>query len=564
MRAPTTIITVATAGHVDHGKSALVRAMTGIEPDRLAEERRRGLTIDLGFAHHVTPTGETLSFIDVPGHGDFIHTMIAGVAAVDVVVLVVDAAEGVMPQTREHFEILRLLEVNDIVVALTRCDLVDGGRLDEVAQQVAAWCESAGVRTTPPLRTSAVTGEGLAALADRLVAVGSRSGGGRRVTERLRLHVDRAFTIDGAGTVVTGTLEGDRVAVGDELVIARTGQPVRIRSVQTHGAPVGEGEPGTRCALNLVGASLGDLERADTLVRQDEWELTDVFDARLSGVDPRRARGLLLHVGTGRHAVTIAPVGSTHGLSDTARLRVGARLALVPGDRFILRSTGDDTTVGGGVVLDIAPTTRPSRSRPDGSVESILGGHGWLDVDRATRLVGRRVEPVVGRHVAAAGVVDATRRSLLDELADGPIDLTGRPEHDVALVRAFDGVTVEHGIARLGSREPVLDHPCVAVVLAGGVRPEPPAGVDRAVIARLTRLGVFVEHDAMVFHVDALEATRPVLEGLWGAHPDGFTVSDLRVALGITRKHAVPLAVCLDKLGFTRRVGDRRVRGHRS
>jgi selenocysteine-specific elongation factor len=555
------IITVATAGHVDHGKSALVRAITGTEPDRLAEERRRGLTIELGFAHHTTPAGDVLSFVDVPGHGDFIHTMIAGVAAVDVVMLVVDAAEGVMPQTVEHIQILDLLDVRHIVVALTRCDLVDDARLDRVEDEIARWAAASGSDLGTPIRTSAVTGSGLDTLVARLVAVGAGSDTEDAAPHRLRLHIDRVFTIAGAGTVVTGTLEGRSVAAGDELLVVRTGRRVRVRAVQTHGVTVDRGEPGTRCALNLGGVAVDELVRSDTLVPPGAWEPTTVVDARLRGVDPRRGRGLMMHVGTGRHPVSVAPVGSAHGLTDVARLRFAEPLALAPGDRFVLRSTGDDRTVGGGLVLDIAPVDRASRARPDGSPESILSGHGWIDVDRAARLVGRPVVAVVGRHVAAPAVVEATVAALRAELATGPIDLASRPAHEQALIATLDGVTVEHGLARIGAADPALEHPCLAAIRAGGIRPDPPAASDRPVIARLLRLGVLVEHDGIAFHIDAIDEVRPHLERLWAAQPDGFTVSDLRIALGITRRHAVPLLVCLDRLGITRRDGDRRRRG---
>lgn len=560
---PSPVITVATAGHVDHGKSALVRAITGVEPDRLAEERRRGLTIELGFAHRVTPSGAVLSFIDVPGHADFIHTMIAGVGAVDVVLLVVDAGEGVMPQTVEHLEVIRLLGVARIVIALARCDRLDVDTLAAADAAVVEWASRVGIDPVEVVRTSAVTGEGLDDLVARLVALGSGSATPDDGDARLRLHVDRVFTIDGAGTVVTGTLEGAPVAAGDELEIVRTGRRVRVRSVQTHGSTVDAGQPGTRCALNLSGVALDDLERADTLVAPGAWEPTALVDARLTGVDPRRARGVMLHIGTGRHPVSVAPVGSVHGLTDVARLRLDTPLALAPGDRFVLRSTGEDRTIGGGEILDIAPVGRASRAHPDGTVETILAGHGWIDIDRARRLTGRRVDPVVDRHVAAPAVVATTIESLLAELGRAPIDLAGRPAHEQALIPTLDGVTVEHGVARLGLRDPALDHPCVADVLAGGVRPDPPAGVDRAVVARLIRLGAFVEHDGIVFHSDALHALRPHLDGLWRDHVAGFTVSDLRVALGITRKHAVPLAVCLDRIGLTRRIDDRRLPGPR-
>ena len=557
---PAQVVTVATAGHVDHGKSALVRAITGTETDRLAEERRRGLTIELGFAHHMTPSGAVLSFIDVPGHSDFIHTMIAGVSAVDVVLLVIDAGEGVMPQTEEHLEVISLLGVTRIVIAIARCDRVDSPRLAAVDTEVAEWASRSGIEPIDVLHTSAVTGEGLDHLVARLVAVGSEASPGDR-SGRVRLHIDRAFTIDGAGTVVTGTLEGAPVAPGDDLEIVRTGRRVRVRSVQTHGVAVDTAQPGTRCALNLAGITLDDLERADTLVAPGAWEPTAVVDARLTGVDPRRARGLMLHVGTGRHVVTVAPVGSAHGLTDIARLRIDTTLALTPGDRFVLRSTGQDRTVGGGVVLDIAPVGRASRAQPDGTTDSILAGHGWIDIDRARRLTGRPIEPVVGRHVAALDVVAATIDALHIELGHGPIEVATRPTHEQSLLPTLDGVTVDHGLARLGTRDPALDHPCVTAVLTGGVRPDPPAGVERSVVARLIRLGVFVEHDGIVFHTDALRAVRPHLGALWREHADGFTVSDLRVALGITRKHAVPLAVCLDRVGLTRRSGDRRQPG---
>ncbi len=561
---------IATAGHVDHGKSSLIRAITGIEPDRLDEERRKGMTIDLGFAHATTPDRTVLSFIDVPGHTDFIRTMIAGVSGVDIALLVVDAGEGWKPQTEEHLGILEVLGIATGVVAVTKCDRTDTGTIDALESDIAARLSSSCVNWVSVVRTSAHTGEGL----DLLVAELSRAVAASTREPREsspRLFVDRVFTIKGAGTVVTGTLDSAPVRTGDALMVVRGHHPVRVRSVQVHGHETNTCEPGSRCALNLTGVSAGDIVRGDALVADGCWWLTTVFDARISTL-PTVPRALThrgsftLHVGSDFQSATVRIIDGDRiqgGATGRIRLRFSRPLPLAPGDRFLLRDTSTNTTVGGGTVLDVDPVARLSAADPDGSVESIMKGRGFVPLRTARMLTGRHLAPTVGDWYAT----DDVHRAAVDALstrigADGTAALADLNEVDRALLPTIPGVVVESGIARRGAADPLLDHPLVEEIRSWGLTGPSTAGLDRNVMRQLVQRGVVFEHDAIAFHIDTLHAVRTELERLWVGSPEGVTVSQIREALGITRKHAVPLAECLDRAGITRRQGDKRIRGH--
>ncbi|HLJ82470.1 MAG TPA: selenocysteine-specific translation elongation factor, partial [Ktedonobacterales bacterium] len=255
---------IGTAGHVDHGKSTLVTALTGIDPDRLAEEKARGMTIDLGFAWLTLPSGREVSIVDVPGHESFIKNMLAGVGGIDVALLVVAADEGVMPQTDEHLAILDLLRVRSGVVALTKRDLVDDEWLELVRDEVAERLKPTTLAGAPIIACSTVTRAGLPELLAALDAALDASPG-RRDLGRPRLPVDRVFTITGFGTVVTGTLQDGRLRIGQEVQILPGGRQARIRGLQAHKHPVEEGLPGGRLAVNLAGVAKSDLQRGDVL-----------------------------------------------------------------------------------------------------------------------------------------------------------------------------------------------------------------------------------------------------------------------------------------------------------
>ena len=562
---------IATAGHVDHGKSSLIRALTGTDPDRLEEEKRKGMTIDLGFAHVITSDGNTLSFVDVPGHSDFIRTMISGVSGVDVALLVIDAGEGWKPQTEEHLGILEVLGVRQGVVALSKCDKVDDVVLRSRQQEISQRLSQSPVTWTEIVATSAQSGQGL----DRLVQIlSSLSKNSSRTIRPMspRLFIDRAFTIKGAGTVVTGTLDTAPIHHDDALVIARTHNEVRIRAIQVHGQQVDHCAPGTRCAINIAGVHSTDIVRGDALIAPDGWLTTTVCDASLSVLStvdrPVTHRGsFTLHVGCDFQSTRVRILETEEILPGTQgkiRLRFARSLPLVPGDRFLLRDTSTNTTIGGGSILDVSPQSRISLARPDGSVESILHGRGFIDVRVARLLTGIELQPVVGQWYALPEIFQLAQAELTERLdAQSELQLVHLTDVERDIVMKIPGVVVESGIARRSPNNSIDNHPIAQRVKQWGLTGSSSSELDRNIMRQLVQRGVVYEHDSIAFHRDTLESLRPQLELLWTQSPEGFTVAMLRNELSITRKHAVPLAECLDKYGLTRRSGDLRLRGHK-
>ena len=565
---------VATAGHVDHGKSTLVEALTGTDPDRFAEEKARGLTIDLGFATTTLPSGAALSLVDVPGHVRFIKNMLAGVGAVDACLFVVAATEGWKPQSEEHLRILELLGVRHGVVALTKVgpaddDLVDLARLEVEERVAGTFLEGA-----PVVDTDAPTGVGLenlrAALDDLLAATPTAADHGRP-----RLWIDRAFSARGAGTVVTGTLTGGRLHTDDELAVHPAGSPVRVRALQNHHAERDELPPGSRCAVNLVGVAHDEVVRGHVLVRSDQWHHTTVVDASLRVLDrldhPVSRRGAhVVYLGSGEHPVRmriLGPDALDPGTEGAVRIHLPEPLPLLPGDRFVLRESGRAETVGGGEVLDVDPTERASRARPDRSVDRVVRERGWVPVDELERLTGERREPDLDRWVVDPVVLHRTLEDLRNALADaGPrgLDLVGLGELARAAVVLLDDAEVEAGrLVPAGVADPLADHPFVAALAASPFVPPPPDGVDRGDLRELVRRGDVVEVEGIFFASSAVDAAARLAARLLADHPEGFTVSTFREEAGNTRKHAMPLLARLDATGMTRRRGDLRIAGPR-
>ena len=565
---------VATAGHVDHGKSTLVEALTGTDPDRFAEEKARGLTIDLGFATTTLPSGAVLSLVDVPGHVRFIKNMLAGVGAVDACLFVVAATEGWKPQSEEHLRILELLGVRHGVVALTKVgpaddDLVDLARLEVEERVAGTFLEGA-----PVVDTDAPTGVGLdnlrAALDDLLAATPTAADHGRP-----RLWIDRAFSARGAGTVVTGTLTGGRLHTDDELAVHPAGSPVRVRALQNHHAERDELPPGSRCAVNLVGVAHDEVVRGHVLVRSDQWHHTTVVDASLRVLDrldhPVSRRGAhVVYLGSGEHPVRmriLGPDALDPGTEGAVRIHLPEPLPLLPGDRFVLRESGRAETVGGGEVLDVDPTERASRARPDRSVDRVVRERGWVPVDELERLTGERREPDLDRWVVDPVVLHRTLEDLRNALADaGPrgLDLVGLGELARAAVVLLDDAGVEAGrLVPAGVADPLADHPFVAALAASPFVPPPPDGVDRGDLRELVRRGDVVEVEGIFFASSAVDAAARLAARLLADHPEGFTVSTFREEAGNTRKHAMPLLARLDATGMTRRRGDLRIAGPR-
>lgn len=491
---------VATAGHVDHGKSTLVEALTGTHPDRWFAERERGLTIDLGFASTTLPSGRELSLVDVPGHVRFLRNLLAGLGAVGGCLFVVDAREGWRAQSEEHLRILGLLGVEDGVVAVTKADLVDDARVTAVRDEVAARVEGTFLEGRARCVVDAVSGRGLDALRDELDGLLGRVP--TALDEgRPRLWIDRSFTIRGAGVVVTGTLLGGALTVGDELV-ARTGGravPVRIRGLQHHGDAVARVAPGERVAVNLVGLEHRlhhhDLARGDALVHPDQWTAVEAFDAQLTVLAELRHRvsrrgSYLLYLGTVEVAVPVRVLDGPSlapGATGRVRIHLPRGLPLTAGDRFVLRETGRDETVGGGVVVEVDPALRRRK---------------------------------------AVGGADRT-----------PADAAPVPDADV------------------------LDHPALRALRAAPFHPPDPTGLGAtaAEVNRWAAAGLVARRDGLVFSADAVEGAATVVGALLADHPEGVTLGEVRDALGTARAYAAALLGLLDERGITvRRVVDGR------
>lgn len=405
-------VTVGTAGHIDHGKSALVRALTGTDPDRLAEEQRRGMTLDLGFAHLDLPSGRRIGIVDVPGHEALIHNMLAGAGGMDLVMLVVAADEGAMPQTREHLDILRFLRIAGGVVVLSKLDLVtDPEWLAVVEEDLAAMVAGTPLEGAPVARVSSRTGEGLPQLVrtlDDLVArVPPRPSNGP-----VRLPVDRSFTMQGFGTVVTGTLWSGAIRPGDQLVILPHEREVRVRGVQVHGSAVPEARAGSRVAVNLVGVEKDEVRRGEVLATPGAFRATDRLDVRLrllpSAPPLKQAARLHLHLGSAATVGRVALSDRAHlapGDETLAQLRLEEPLVALHGDRFVVRRYSPTETLGGGVVLNASPGRR-RRAQAAAALEAANRSGAEALVVSAVAATGSAGLPP-GAAAAAAGVDEA-------------------------------------------------------------------------------------------------------------------------------------------------------------
>ena len=353
---------IATAGHVDHGKSALIQALTGTDPDRLAEEKARGLTIDLGFAWTTLPSGREVGFVDVPGHERFVHNMLAGVGGVDCALFVVDASEGWRPQSAEHLAILDLLRIPSAVVALTKVDLVDQAIRDRAGAEVRDRLRGTALDGAAVVPTAAPSGLGVDALAAALDAALDR------LSEppdrgRPRVPVDRVFTMRGSGTVVTGTLSGGSLRAEGEAELLPSGRRVRVRGLQGHGRPLEVAAPARRVAVNLAGVATAQVDRGDMLVLAGQWAATGTADCRLRCLPgapaPLRGRGAyLVYAGAAESAARLQPLDAAEvrpGGDALVRLHLERPMVLDVFEPLVLRDSGRDETVGGGVVLDPFP-----------------------------------------------------------------------------------------------------------------------------------------------------------------------------------------------------------------
>ncbi|MGD0791524.1 MAG: selenocysteine-specific translation elongation factor [Terriglobales bacterium] len=386
-------VIVGTAGHIDHGKTSLVKALTGIDADRLEEEKRRGITIDIGFAHFELPAPDgsriRLGFVDVPGHERFVRNMLAGVGGIDLVLLVIAADEGIKPQTREHFDICRLLAIRRGITVLTKSDAVEAETLEVVRLEVEDYVRGSflDAAQSPIVAVSSLTGAGLDELRSALAQVASEVAS-KNSAALARLPIDRVFTMKGFGTVVTGTLVAGTIRKEEELEVFPRGKRVRVRGVQVHGAAAEAAIAGQRTALNLAGLSTEDLARGMTLATAETFRSTSRVDALLSLLPSAKPfkDGARVHF----HAYTSETIAEARlygtkqlkpGDEAYAQLRFAEPMLLLPGDRFIVRQFSPVVTIGGGVVLDASPATRKQRVEDataflkimrEGSLEQVL------------------------------------------------------------------------------------------------------------------------------------------------------------------------------------------------
>ncbi|MBK5296815.1 MAG: selenocysteine-specific translation elongation factor [Vicinamibacteria bacterium] len=489
-------LVVGTAGHIDHGKSTLVHALTGMDPDRLKEEKARGITIDLGFAHW--RRGDlTVAFVDVPGHERFVKNMLAGVGGIDAVLLVVAADEGVMPQTREHLDICRLLAVPRGVIAITKADLVDPEMLEIVQLDVAELVSATALSDSRVIPVSATTGLGVDALKDALASLATEVPH-RDEQGAARLPVDRVFSMRGFGTVATGTLTNGRLGVDDVLEVTPGGRLVKVRGVQVHGARRQIAVAGERVAVNLAGVEVGDLVRGQVLATPGTLPTTSEIDAAIAVLPSARllkhGARVRFHHGTAEILARVSTVGPAvdgaapaieAGGSGVARLRLEAPAALARGDRFVLRTYSPSITIAGGRVLDPAPSrlgVRASATRErlvrlnapldgDGSEEEALR---IFVADAAARGVSE------GDLLARAGAHSASGRQALERLraradvwqvGDRVLLASWRPTLAGAVTAALaahhDSQPLSDGLSREEVRERVLAdaHPEVATAV---------------------------------------------------------------------------------------------------
>ncbi len=610
---------VGTAGHIDHGKTTLVRALTGVDTDRLPEEKRRGITIELGFAPLRLAGLPPVGVVDVPGHEAFVRTMLAGATGVDLALLVVAADEGVMPQTREHLSILSLLGVRDAVVALTKCDAVDAEWLALVRDDVTLLLAESPLAGAPIVETSAVRGDGIQALRDvlrdRLLALPPRAAG-----DLFRMPIDRAFSVKGTGTVVTGTIWSGRVTVETPLRLYPANHPVRARSVQSHGEQLRELLPGTRAAIALAAVELADVARGGCLVEEGAWQPARVLRADVALVEdaprPLRPREWVrLHLGTSEVGARVVAAGGALEVGERrgARLVLDAPLLSRAGDRFVLRSPSPPATIGGGIVTDPMPAHR--RVRPwsagldarqrllalvaeggEGGVpESVLPIRLGLPLPGAEALVGT-VETVVrsGGRLFASTVVDEVIERILSVVqrhhAEHPLDawipravvrsavVVDDNLAQLAIDRVVASGAVElegGGVRRVGWRPTMSDElsqrrdRILETLRSSGA--EPPSvselraehgGNDPIPLLRtLEREGKVVQVEPDRFYAAAV--VGELVGRLRSSMEPGRTYgpAELRELLGTSRKYLIPFLEYCDRQRVTERRQEGRVLG---
>jgi selenocysteine-specific elongation factor len=602
-------VIIGTAGHIDHGKSALVTALTGRPMDRLAEEKRRGITIDLNFAplrfEGLPPAG----IVDVPGHEDFVRTMVAGASGIDLVLLVVDAAQGPQPQTWEHLAIVEQLRVPRGIPVITKTDLVEAEWLELVIAELTSRLAESPVAFEPPALVSAVTGQGIPELKDRLRDLAARRHRRVRSESGFRMPLDRAFSIAGVGTVVTGTPWSGTVRVGDAVSLLPSGLSGRVRSIEAYGAAVALAQPGERTAVGIAGIERTALHRGETLVdRQLPWHTTTALDALLEllpGSRPlKRQHRIRVHLGTAEVLARVYPREEIPpGGRGLARLALEHPLVALGGDRFVLRSYSPVVTIGGGRVLDPLPPRRAmwpeglaSPSAEQRAAALVTRRTAGVPLDELPLLLGESpgttsegIVRIGGRYVAEATIsaLQAGATTLVQghherspaepglSLETLRRSLRGPPAVVSAVLEAMLGegklrltgsvVAAPEFRPQLAGGSELLDR-LVAVLEAAGLEPPTVAELEDRLGEKnlLPILRHAVEQHRLVgvqsdrfFSTKALAIFVETVKQLAAEQP--IIPSHLRDRLGLSRKYLIPLLEWADRSRLTRRVGDTRV-----
>ena len=606
-----------TAGHIDHGKTTLVRALTGVDTDRLPEEKQRGITIELGFAPLALDGVGTIGVVDVPGHEAFVRTMLAGATGIDLAMLVIAADEGVMPQTREHLAILTLLGVRSGLVALTKCDLVEDEWRALVVEDVRDLLSGTPLANAPIVETSSVTGAGVEHLR-AAIAEAARALPLRDAADVFRMPIDRAFTIRGTGTVVTGTIWSGRLPRDGTVRVLPADHVVRVRGLQTHGRQVDVADPGHRTAVALAGVELTDVGRGSTLVAGDGWRTSDVLRAEIAlladAPQPLRARtAVRFHLGTSEVGARVVAAGGAlaPGERRGARIVLDEAIALRAGDRFIVRIASPPATIGGGVVVD---PFAPRRARPwhDGAESAARrlafcleeAGETGLDPTtlpirlgatpaEVTRLLTERGNAVVrvGQRVYGADVLATVEERLVGMVADHHAAQPLEPGASLQAVRSrlTDNADLADYVVGRAATKGLVESSAGTIRRAGWaprLTPEQqqltarihqalldagdePPGVSElsvsfgAATADLLRV---LEREKRVVAVEleryyATERVASLVERLAAGMRPGqaYAPAELRELLGFSRKYLIPFLEYCDRRGLTERAASGRV-----
>lgn len=611
-----THIIVGTAGHIDHGKTALVRALTGADTDRLKEEKARGISIDLGFAHLDLGAGVRAGFVDVPGHERFIKNMLAGATGIDIVLFVIAADEGIKPQTREHFDICRLLGIPRGIVVVTKTDLADAELQEILRLEIDEFVAGSFLEDAPVHAVSARTGEGVPELKTAIAKLARQV----RVKDKerhFRLPIDRAFTMRGFGAVVTGTVASGRASLGTELEVHPIGKRVRIRGIQTHGETASEAVAGQRAAINLAGLDTGSLARGMSLAAPGIFSVTREFGCRLEVLSSapalKQRQPVHLHIGTSQLEAEVRLLEATEappGTSALARIRISPEfpaLAL-PGDRFILRRFSPLETIAGGVVLDsqLPVANRAMTAKwlaalesadPSGRIALIVDANSGIT---SAALVARggftdaEIQAAPVRAIGDSLVTQAGLANLEKQLVEivrayheaNPLAsgikkeelrgrLPGSASHLLEAVLAVSAqLAVQDDLVRLVAHQTHLDSQEDAASnrieeafrRAGLASPSTDevlrtSGVDlhraRAILQILLRNSTLVRITTdLVLHQSAMSALKQLLIARAGQR---FSVTDFKAWTGTSRKYAIPLLEYCDRARLTRREGEQRV-----